>query len=121
MTARAPLTRGEKRRLAIRDRDGRRCFYCGERMRFTRWICKRTGELRPTGRDATVEHLVAVALGGTDALENCVLAHAACNSFVGSRPLSEKLELRRNWRTRQPAGQTPPPQTPANRPTGQAA
>jgi hypothetical protein len=65
---------------AIRKRDGDGCFYCPHP--FT--------EERP----ATIEHILALALGGSHHIGNLALAHAECNLMAGSMPVMEKIRLR---------------------------
>lgn len=69
-------------RLVVRDSGT--CFYCG----------------RPVTReDATVEHLIPVAHGGTDNPGNLVLVHAACNALAGDASVLTKIRHRdRNHR-----------------------
>lgn len=74
----------ERRRLVrtLLVRDGDQCWLC------TRPISR--------GRE-TLEHLIAQALGGTDALENLVLCHHGCNVHLKDRPLEQKLKMRAKW------------------------
>lgn len=55
---------------------GRRCFFCDEVI--------------PSG-EASVEHLVASANGGSNNDENCVVCCKALNAAFGSKPYKEKL------------------------------
>jgi 5-methylcytosine-specific restriction endonuclease McrA len=57
-----------KQQLA--DRDGRRCFYCGDPNIRLRWL--------------TLDHVWPQAFGGTNDLSNLVLACAPCNNRKGS-------------------------------------
>jgi hypothetical protein len=43
--------------------------------------------------DASVEHLVASANGGSNAEENCVACCKSLNSLLGSKALKEKLDV----------------------------
>ena len=74
----------EKRRLkrALLKRDGDRC-----------WLCTRP---MPKGCE-TIEHLIAKALNGTDALENLVLCHQGCNVHLKDRSLDQKFKIRAKW------------------------
>jgi len=65
---------------AIRKRDGDRCFYCPHPF---------TDE-----RPATIEHILAIALGGSHNLGNLALAHQDCNLMAGSMSVMEKIRLR---------------------------
>lgn len=92
--ARAP---GEKKpgwakrtRQLIRERDGSECWFCGG-------DCPEEHETRDMA--PTVEHLEAVYLGGTNKLDNLVLAHASCNRMVGHRTVEEKRDIRRYIRS----------------------
>lgn len=70
----------------LRERDGNECWFCGG-------DCPEDVDdidLKPT-----VEHLLARYLGGTDKLENLVLAHALCNRQVGHRTVEEKKAVRK--------------------------
>lgn len=69
----------EKLRLAIAERDGLNCWFCGLHMQE---------------RDRTIEHLNPQSLGGTDDLENLTLCHEVCNKTLGAFPLEKKLEMK---------------------------
>lgn len=69
----------------LRERDGNHCFYCGKPM------------ARGTGHSVTIEHLLSQSHGGTNNLENLVLAGSRCNGRVSDRPLHEKLKMRDLW------------------------
>lgn len=74
--------RGSSVHKALLARDGDRCFYCNSRL----------------GDDQTREHLVAAANGGSDRLDNLVLAHHACNVKAGELSLVDKIKLRDRMR-----------------------
>lgn len=74
--------RGSAVHKALLARDGDGCFYCGRRLRD----------------DQSREHLLARANGGSDRLENLVLAHHACNVKAGELPLIDKIKLRDQMR-----------------------
>ena len=59
-------------RLMLAQRN--RCFFC---------------ELPLTREEASIEHLHAVANGGSDDLENCVACCKAMNSLLGNLPLKD--------------------------------
>ncbi len=65
---------------AIRKRAGDGCFYCPHP--FT--------EQRP----ATIEHILALSMGGSNNIANLALAHAECNLMAGNMPVMEKIRLR---------------------------
>ena len=67
---------GLRKRIAKEQRN--LCFYCQIRM----------------NEDQTWEHLVSRAVGGSNKLSNLRVAHAKCNSLVGSLPIDDKLWLR---------------------------
>lgn len=52
------------------------------------------------GRDITIEHLKPKCKGGKLNDDNAVVCHAACNRFLGVRPIFEKLEMRKQVRRR---------------------
>lgn len=70
------LSDARRQRMAKEQRG--RCFFC---------------HLRMLGGDMTFEHLVARRHGGTNKVSNLRIAHAACNSLVGTLPFYTKLAL----------------------------
>lgn len=48
--------------------------------------------------DASVEHLVAKANGGSDRDDNCVACCKSLNTLLGSKPLKEKIQVVLNQR-----------------------
>lgn len=81
-TGRHPGYRKEKARLL--ERDGSRCFFCGEEL----------------GDDITVEHLISLNRGGLNQLSNMVLAHSRCNQEAGTLPIYQKVEIAIRNRTK---------------------
>jgi hypothetical protein len=78
----------KRRRAAIRARDGDNCWRCNRPMRF---------DGPPNcGKAATIEHLLPLALGGTDDLDNLVLCHPGCNRHLGVHPPAHKERMRIN-------------------------
>lgn len=65
-----------RKRLRLLERDGDKCFYCN----------------KPMNNDITVEHLIDLKRGGSNKLENLVLAHEQCNNEVSRMMLSEKIK-----------------------------
>ena len=57
---------------------GRRCFFCDQPLLQS---------------DASVEHLVASANGGSNGDDNCVACCMALNALFGSMSLKEKIQL----------------------------
>ncbi|MBL8494041.1 MAG: hypothetical protein JNM37_07265 [Rhodocyclaceae bacterium] len=57
---------------------GGECFFCGKQLPKS---------------DASIEHLVASANGGTNAEDNCVACCKTLNALLGSRSLKEKIEV----------------------------
>jgi hypothetical protein len=57
---------------------GGQCFFCKIQLPIA---------------DASVEHLVASANGGTNADDNCVVCCKAMNALLGSMSLKEKIQL----------------------------
>lgn len=62
---------------ALIERDGEACFFCG----------------KPLDGDVTVEHLVAVAHGGPNHINNLFLAHFPCNAAAGHMSAPEKVAM----------------------------
>jgi hypothetical protein len=80
--------KGDKRaalRAMIAERDGDDCWVCG----------------RELGEDRTIEHVEAVANGGTWAFANLRLAHRHCNHTLGALPVAAKeaarAKLQKEW------------------------
>lgn len=78
------LRKSLRRRIVgkLLKRDGANC-----------WLCKRP----MAAGEETVEHLIAVALGGTHSLGNLVLCHSGCNKHLKDRPLERKLRMQAKW------------------------
>lgn len=67
-------------------RDGDTCFFCGEKF---------DEDGNPNSdRSATLEHLLAIANGGNNNINNLVLAHQDCNYKAARLSLIEKVKLR---------------------------
>jgi hypothetical protein len=62
---------------------GHRCFFCGELL---------------AKADASIEHLVASANGGTNADNNCVACCKTLNHLLGAGSIKEKLQIVLNQR-----------------------
>lgn len=67
-----------KKRVALRD-GGSVCFFCGEMHSI---------------EDLTIEHLLSVSHGGTDNINNFVLACEDCNKDAGNKSIAAKIRLR---------------------------
>ena len=78
-----PRTPMGKLKIALLNRDGVACFYCGVEM---------------VEDGMTVEHLVSRQNGGPDHMDNLVLAHESCNKKVANLPLRRKIQLREDMR-----------------------
>jgi 5-methylcytosine-specific restriction endonuclease McrA len=67
---------GNKRRIRrfLFNRDGTKCFYCNVKLNF---------------ETATIDHLIPKSQGGSDNLDNLVLACHGCNINKGSKSLDE--------------------------------
>lgn len=75
-----PSSKIRKNRIKkIIKRDGLKCFYCGNYMRY---------------EEITIEHLHAKSNGGGNSISNLRIAHFECNSVAGNLDVSEKLRLR---------------------------
>lgn len=85
-------TWARRTRDLMRIRDGDECWFCGtpcpeekpEGMSRRQWHDERP----------TVEHMLARHLGGTNHIDNLVLAHAKCNRDVGHRSVEDKAKVR---------------------------
>jgi 5-methylcytosine-specific restriction endonuclease McrA len=88
-----------KKRRSLRRRlmeSGQRtCFYCG--LPFNAFILPPNSPGAAKSRRfgyITLEHLLSRSLGGETTIENCVLAHAWCNSTASNRTLADKHSLK---------------------------
>lgn len=77
---------------AIKNRDGEGCFFC----------CNPFTAENPE----TIEHLLALTSGGSNAIANLALAHEECNMKAGSLSIMEKIRMREQQRTRDSNTQT---------------
>jgi 5-methylcytosine-specific restriction endonuclease McrA len=68
------------------ERDGPTCWYCG------------TADFSANAGKPTLEHLLAVADGGSNHLSNLCLACAPCNLEAGRLPIVQKVTLRNSKR-----------------------
>lgn len=73
-----------EKRQAIYSRDGRCCCYCG----------RHESELDEA---LTLDHVVSVELGGTNAASNLVTACRRCNSSKQALPLRQFISRLREW------------------------
>jgi len=94
------------KRDRLRERDGDNCWYCDLPLVFV------VLGKNPSKWYATLEHLHNSADGGSNRLDNLVLAHKGCNSSASTlRTLEEKLERRailtERWRGHIAAGRYP--------------
>ena len=64
---------------ALYARDGDLCFYCSNTV---------------DRADASVEHVLSICHGGSNKLENLVLAHIDCNKRADDMPVVDKIRLR---------------------------
>lgn len=76
------ISKKERTRARIIERDGSDCWFCGKAL----------------GVDITIEHLVPKSKGGENSEANYALAHSACNSAAANMPLIAKIELRHRMR-----------------------
>lgn len=77
-------------RAALKARDPWVCHYCGTSLAFTDEpsTYRETmvgGEVWQLGNWATIDHVVPLSRGGTDDLDNLVLACNVCNARKGAR------------------------------------
>jgi HNH endonuclease len=75
----AGLSANRRKMVLLGGRDGERCIWCGK-------------ELSYRSPDATVDHVVCRSRGGSNSIENLVLACAACNHRRADAPVEEWLE-----------------------------
>ena len=68
-----------KAKLELLWRDGRRCAICGRKIKDL--------------DDLTIDHIVPLAKGGKNTLENYQLAHKACNEAKGSMLPEEHVKI----------------------------
>jgi 5-methylcytosine-specific restriction endonuclease McrA len=80
-----------KTRAALALRDGTNCFYCSVRLSFPKRSKKRQDQ--PT--DATIDHIIPKAHGGSSGRHNIVLACFACNNERGDKDAAEFLRTKR--------------------------
>jgi hypothetical protein len=73
------LTANRRRMLLLGERDGERCVWCSKQLSYR-------------SPEATVDHVRCRSAGGSDALENLVLACAACNHRRADLPADLWLE-----------------------------
>lgn len=66
-----------KKKAKLLERDGTKCFYCGEEM----------------GDDITLEHIMPLNQGGPNSFSNFALCHEACNSKAGHLNIVEKVRM----------------------------
>lgn len=71
--------------LDVADRDGFRCHYCHRPL-----VSPEMPDVRESGdRPPTIDHVTPRIAGGTDDLDNLVLACPECNSRKGTRTYEE--------------------------------
>jgi 5-methylcytosine-specific restriction endonuclease McrA len=70
----------QAKRQALYDRDGHKCIYCG-----------RNGD----DSKLTLDHLIPIELGGTNAAKNLVTCCLTCNSTKSSKTLKQFMEVLR--------------------------
>jgi len=66
---------------SVGKRDGWTCHLCGESV-------DQAAGTAYVPKGATVDHLTPIALGGSHTWENVALAHRACNTSRGAKPLA---------------------------------
>lgn len=72
--------------IALRKRDGDRCCYCSQTMTFDRGNGRTYVPMK-----ATIEHIVALARGGSHTWDNTALACWQCNIRKNAAPVDEWL------------------------------
>lgn len=66
-----------KEKIALLERDGSDCFYCGD----------------PMHNDISLEHLIPLVAGGKNNISNMVLCHEKCNQEAGVLSVVDKVKL----------------------------
>jgi 5-methylcytosine-specific restriction endonuclease McrA len=66
----------------LRIRDGDNCALCGEPINFA---LKPSGQGRRGANGVSIDHIVPLVAGGTNALNNLQLAHGRCNRAKARR------------------------------------
>lgn len=69
----------------LAQRDGWVCQLCQRRVN-PRWVY-------PSGRSASIDHVIPVSAGGEHSYRNCQLAHLSCNKRKNTRAVGEQLRL----------------------------
>ena len=72
--------RANKHRASVIERDGKSCYYCGKP--------------NLAGKDAQLDHLVAIRDGGKDTVDNLVLCCTKCNAMKGPSTLEDYVARR---------------------------
>lgn len=75
----------------LRKRHGDRCYYCDQMMHFDH--DRPFDELR-----GTIEHIIRQADGGSDRMDNLVLACHACNTGRMNKTPEQWRVIRRGYR-----------------------
>lgn len=75
-------------RAALADRDGPRCWMCGDELLLRRDQCGHP-------LYATLDHVVPRAHGGSSEIENLRLACRSCNNRRGCQPAHDPLPVSR--------------------------
>lgn len=71
-------------RLALRKRDGDKCYYCHRVVDFSRAVGRNFHDLH-----ATIEHLQPISRGGSHTFDNCVIACRSCNLTKNASDMDE--------------------------------
>lgn len=76
--------KGSRKGLSVKkrtllERDGDKCFYCGEVM---------------IENAMSIEHLLSINHGGNNHISNLVLCHIECNKAVGHMSVMDKVKYR---------------------------
>lgn len=77
----------ERTRLAVLDRDGWQCTYCHKPLE---------------GRDATADHIIPKAAGGSDDPDNLVAACRRCNGIKSDQMFARTPWFNPQWLERLP-------------------
>ena len=86
--------RGSEHRDTIKlkdlyERDGGRCYICGESVEWNDCKTDTNGNFICGGKYPTIDHVVPLSMGGRHTWDNVRLAHHMCNCIKGTKEIEE--------------------------------
>lgn len=84
----------QKKILAVMNRDGEDCFYCGLHLRRP----YAPGDAQASRPIPTIEHFLSTSKGGPDNIHNSLIACKECNGEADSMSIIKKIEFRNRKR-----------------------